>query len=147
MKSMVRPHPQLTLTVFPFPADSLHNKDHLLLLPITHLAPLLSTTLQLLTIHSLDPLFSTSATRPTARTRSAPAQPIVHHLETEYGVQRDVVRGVMRLCGTLGDDPDGVWEADLERMVTEIGKGLLAQEDVSLRVSVPGRWLIEWTGT
>lgn len=54
------------------------------------------------------------------------------HLESEYGVQRDVSRGVMRLCGDI-EDEEGVWTANLERIVREIGKGLLAQENVSFR--------------
>ncbi|KAJ9107957.1 hypothetical protein QFC20_003642 [Naganishia adeliensis] len=101
---------------------------HLILLPTKHLFPLLSTALQLLTIHSLDPLSHAAQRRPTTNTRRAPAGPIVEHLETEYSVEPDITRAVMRLCGDLQDSTDEVWTADLERIVKEVGKGLLSLE-------------------
>lgn len=55
----------------------------------------------------------------------------MEHLETEYSVEPDITRAVMRLCGDLQDSTDEVWTADLERIVKEVGKGLLSLESVS----------------
>lgn len=105
------------------------NIGHLLHLPTRHLAPLLSTILALTTIHSPPPS-SPPPSAPTTRPR-VPAQPIVEALESEYGVPGDVCRGVMDLCGSLEAEGEGeTWVVDLERMVAEVGKGVLQLESV-----------------
>jgi hypothetical protein len=85
----------------------------MLLLPVKQLVPVLNLTLTLLTIHS------TSTSPPV----TSPSAPITDGL-AEHDLPKDLGRALLGLFGKV--DPDtGVWEADVPRMVTEVGKGLL----------------------
>jgi hypothetical protein len=48
-------------------------------------------------------------------------------------IAEDIGRGVMRLCGDVEDEEgEETWKVDLERMVREVGRGMLALESVCL---------------
>jgi hypothetical protein len=52
-------------------------------------------------------------------------------------IAEDIGRGVMRLCGDVEDEEgEETWRVDLERMVREVGRGMLALESVCLS-SIP----------
>jgi sister chromatid cohesion protein DCC1 len=85
----------------------------MLLLPVKKLVPLLNLTLTLLTIHS-----ST-----TKGITSSSVEPMINGL-AEHDLPKDLGRAVLELFGRVEED---VWEADITRMVTEVGKGLLEE--------------------
>jgi hypothetical protein len=85
----------------------------MLLLPVKKLVPLLNLTLTLLTIHS-----ST-----TKGITTSSIQPIIDGL-AEHDLPKDLGRAILDLFGRVNDE---VWEADITRMVTEVGKGLLEE--------------------
>jgi hypothetical protein len=85
----------------------------MLLLPVKQLVPVLNLTLTLLTIHS------TSTSPPV----TSPSAPIIDGL-AEHDLPEDLGRALLELFGKVEPDT-GVWEPDVPRMVTEVGKGLL----------------------
>ena len=85
----------------------------MLLLPVKKLVPLLNLTLTLLTIHSTT----------TRGITTSPVDPMMDGL-VEHDLPRNLGRAVLDLFGTIKEE---IWEADISRMVTEVGKGLLEE--------------------
>ena len=85
----------------------------MLLLPVRKLVSLLNLTLTLLTIHSTT----------TKGITTSPVDQIMDGL-AEHDLPRNLGRAVLGLFGTIKEE---VWEADISRMVAEVGKGLLEE--------------------
>jgi hypothetical protein len=91
----------------------------MLLLPVQKLVPLLSLTLTLLLIHTTTPGNEDKT--------YAPTKPIIDGL-AEHDLPKDLGRAVLDLFGKIEKDEksgEEIWEADITRMVMEVGKGLL----------------------
>jgi sister chromatid cohesion protein DCC1 len=85
----------------------------MMLLPVKKLVPLLNLILTLLMIHSTT----------TKESTTSPVDPIIDGL-AEHDLPKDLGRVVLKLFGKINDN---LWEADITRMVTEVGKGLLGE--------------------
>lgn len=88
------------------------------MLPSTSLRPLLVLILTLLTIHATQT--DLKSTRPMAK---APLTPIENALVEDHEVSLPIVRGVVDLFGEVDA---GEWTCNVQRMVQEVGKAMLA---------------------
>lgn len=91
----------------------------MLLLPEAELGALLALVLALITVHASSSLSGSSV--PVSVCAVAEA------LSEDHEVPSDLSRGVMGLFGTIDGD---TWDADVQAMVRELGRGLLVQLEV-----------------
>lgn len=103
----------------------------MLLLPVKKLVPLLNLALTLLSIHSTT----------TKGITSSPADPIIDGL-SEHDLPKDLGRAVLDLFGQIKGE---TWEADITRMVAEVGKGLL--EELGGESQASDLFLYKWKDT
>lgn len=110
----------------------------LVYLPLTRLLPLLSILLALITIHTpLSPpssviLNPSESAHPQFHPIVDPV-PIEKALHEEHGVDQEIFHGVKAL---FGRSDGGFWVVDIRRIVIEMGKGMLLEENVC-----DSRWL------
>jgi hypothetical protein len=103
----------------------------MILLPVKKLVPLLNLTLTLLMIHSTT----------TKESTTSPIDPIIDGL-AEHDLPKDLGRAVLDLFGKVNEN---VWEADITRMVTEVGKGLL--EELGTESQASDIFIYKWRDT
>jgi hypothetical protein len=104
----------------------------LVYLPLTRLLPLLSILLSLITIHT--PLSPPSSVLLNPSESANPqfhpivdSVPIEKALQEEHGVDQEIFHGIKTLFGRTDAN---YWVVDITRMVVEMGKGMLLEENV-----------------
>ena len=104
----------------------------LVYLPLTRLLPLLSILLSLITIHT--PLSPPSSVLLNPSESADPQfhpivdpVPIEKALQEEHGVDENIFHGIKLLFGRTDAK---YWVVDIRRMVVEMGKGMLLEENV-----------------
>jgi len=103
----------------------------MLLLPVKKLVPLLNLALTLLTIHSTT----------TKDITSSPIDSIIDGL-AEHDLPKDLGLAVLELFGRVKGE---TWEADITRMVAELGKGLL--EELGGESQASDLFMYKWKDT
>lgn len=91
----------------------------MLLLPEAELGGLLALVLALITVHASSSLSRSSV--------PVSVRAVADALSEDHEVPSDLSRGVMGLFGTIDGD---TWDADVQGIVRELGRGLLVQLEV-----------------
>jgi hypothetical protein len=115
------------------------NTGRLVFLPLPRLLPLLSILLSLVTLNTILPPPSLNLSTEDARDQEShpvvDPGPIKDSLSRDHGVEGPVFDGVQELFGRTVRNPGGeeqmIWLVDVKRIVREMGKGMLMEENVS----------------
>jgi hypothetical protein len=102
--------------------------------------------LSLITIHPAPPSSSSPESQAVKCSPRTERKAISEALVNDYSVQEDIVSGIMGLFGKTDDkvqkkaevrseEEEDVWVPDVERIVREMGKGILQDENVSILFS------------
>ena len=112
---------------------------HLVYLPLNHLLPLLSILLSLVTLHTISTLDGVELSSQESLDRQffplVDPVPIRETLKQDHRVQEEIFDGLQGLFGRKvkpeGSESIEAWVVDVKRVIREMGKGMLLEENVS----------------
>lgn len=116
-------------------------------MPLNHLLPLLSILLSLIILHTIDQPDQFDYTSQELQDRTffplTDPAPIRLTLREDHGVQEEIFDGLKGLFGRVvpveGAEEKEIWVVDVKRVIREMGKGMLLEENVSARRQIPAK--------